>query len=92
MERCRLHILYSGQVQGVGFRYQAKMLAAGYEVVGEVRNLPDGRVEVVAEGEARELEAYRQAILDCGLGPLIRDEQISWSSARSEFRRFDIVR
>ena len=43
MNRQRMQILYSGRVQGVGFRYQTKQLAAGYEVIGLVRNLPDGR-------------------------------------------------
>src|SRR5688572_25537300 len=51
-------VFYSGRVQGVGFRYTAKQLAAGFDVTGWVRNLPDGRVEllVIAE-EAEELDA-----------------------------------
>ena len=48
-----MEIFYSGRVQGVGFRYTAKTVAAGFEITGTVRNLPDGRVELVAEG-ARE--------------------------------------
>ncbi|HTI71823.1 MAG TPA: acylphosphatase [Candidatus Limnocylindria bacterium] len=92
MERRRIHVSYSGQVQGVGFRYQTKRLAAGYEIVGHVRNVPDGTVELVAEGESGELEAFREAIRKCGLGPLIRDEKISWSTPRGDFRGFEIVR
>ena len=49
--RSRVRILYSGHVQGVGFRYTAKTVAAGFEITGVVRNLPDGRVELVAEGD-----------------------------------------
>ncbi|MGD0088020.1 MAG: acylphosphatase, partial [Verrucomicrobiota bacterium] len=44
MKRCRMHIFYSGHVQGVGFRYTTKTVATGFEVTGTVRNLPDGRV------------------------------------------------
>ena len=92
MSRRRLHVLYSGRVQGVGFRYQAKQAAAGFEVTGNVRNLPDGRVELTAEGEAGELQDFQAAIRECGLGPMIRDEAVSWSAATGEFRGFEIVR
>jgi acylphosphatase len=51
-------VLYSGRVQGVGFRYTTQELAAGYPVAGYVRNLPSGEVELVAEGEADVVEAF----------------------------------
>jgi acylphosphatase len=51
-------VLYSGQVQGVGFRYTAHGLAAGYDVAGYVRNLPGGDVELVAEGPADQVRAF----------------------------------
>ena len=44
-------VLYSGRVQGVGFRYTTQALAAGHPIAGYVRNLPTGEVELVAEGE-----------------------------------------
>ena len=47
----RIQVFYEGRVQGVGFRMTARRLAAGLPVVGFVRNLDDGRVELVAEGE-----------------------------------------
>jgi len=87
-----MNILYSGQVQGVGFRYTAMRAAAGFEVTGSVRNLPDGRVELVAEGRAEELNAFRQAIRDAGLGHFIRDEHVSWSEAQGGLRGFEISR
>ena len=90
--RSRLRIIYSGNVQGVGFRYTAKGLAAGFEVVGTVRNLPDGRVELVAEGARAELEVFRQAIRDEGLAGFIRDEAATWEEAQGGFRGFEIVR
>lgn len=91
MNRFRMHIWYSGRVQGVGFRYQARSLATGFEVAGTVRNLLDGRVELVAEGNRDELEAFRVAIRESGLGPLIRDENVNWSPAVGGFRGFEIV-
>ncbi len=54
-------VLYSGNVQGVGFRYTAKTVAAGFEIVGRIRNLPDGRVELIAEGLMDELNGYRSS-------------------------------
>ena len=45
-----LHVIFSGQVQGVGFRYTAVRLATGLGLAGWVRNLSDGRVELCVEG------------------------------------------
>lgn len=91
MDRKRLQIYYSGQVQGVGFRYTVKMLARGYEVTGVVRNLPDGRVELVAEGSRDELNAFRDGIRESELGHFIRQEQVQWSDAKNDFRDFTII-
>jgi len=85
-------IWYSGRVQGVGFRLTACRVATGYEVTGTVRNLPDGQVELVAEGVREELEAFRAAIPEAGLGGFIRDEQVAWSPALGGFRGFEIIR
>lgn len=90
--RRRMHLLYSGQVQGVGFRYTAKSVAAGFEVAGTVRNLPDGRVELIAEGMKNELDAFRDAIRESGLSGLIRNEAVTWSDAAGGLRGFEIVR
>jgi acylphosphatase len=49
-------VLYTGHVQGVGFRYTARRIAQGYAVTGFVRNLRDGRVELVVEGPPSELD------------------------------------
>lgn len=92
MKRSRMHIFYAGRVQGVGFRYTVRTVAAGFEVAGTVRNLLDGRVELVAEGAREELEAFRQAIREAGLEHFIRNEEINWSEAAGAFRGFEIVR
>jgi acylphosphatase len=91
MGRRRLHIFYSGRVQGVGFRFTVKMLAHEFEVTGAVRNLSDGRVELIAEGQGGELEAFHRAIRDSELGHFIRQEETSWGEAKNEFRGFEIV-
>ena len=87
-----MKVFYSGRVQGVGFRYTVKTVAVGFEITGSVRNLPDGRVELVAEGDDAELEAFRAAIRGTMLAVFIRDESIVWADAQNEFRGFEIVR
>jgi len=91
MNRFRMTILYSGQVQGVGFRYTARSVALGFEVTGTVRNLPDGRVELVAEGVREELEAFRRAIQDSEVGGFIRNEELHWTPAGGLLRGFEIA-
>ncbi len=62
MKRHRMTNLYSGHVQGVGFRYAVKSITFGFAVTGTIRNLDDGRVELTAEGAKEELEAFLQAV------------------------------
>src|ERR1035438_1717921 len=90
--RRRMTVLFSGQVQGVGFRYTAKTVATGFEITGVIRNLPDGRVELIAEGRREELDAFRAALHDAGLAGFTRDEQVNWTEAKNEFKGFEIVR
>ena len=87
-----MHILYTGRVQGVGFRYTTKATACGFEVTGIVRNLPDGRVELLAEGERAELEAFQKALQDSEAGRFVKHEETAWSAATNDFRGFEIVR
>jgi acylphosphatase len=60
-------VLYEGRVQGVGFRFSVRSIATGYDVVGGVRNLIDGRVEVEVQGEQSEVDAFLEGILDSHL-------------------------
>jgi acylphosphatase len=55
-------VLYSGRVQGVGFRATARAVAARYPVAGYVRNLPSGEVELVAEGEPEAVGQFLEAL------------------------------
>ena len=86
------HVIYSGRVQGVGFRYTVRRIAAGYEVTGWVRNLEDGRVELqVMSAEAGELDAFVQAIIDSSLGGNIRDVETREIPPLAGVRGFAIV-
>jgi acylphosphatase len=91
MNLVRVNVHYSGRVQGVGFRYIVKSLVPGYEVLGTVKNLSDGRVEMVVEGQQGELEEFLQAIRDSGLRSNIQDENIVWGEAEDKFRGFKII-
>ncbi len=55
-----------GEVQGVGFRFFTQRVAARHQVVGYVRNLPDGRVEILAEGSPEGVEGFKH---DIAAGP-----------------------
>ena len=87
-----LQVFYEGNVQGVGFRWTVRDAAKGFDVTGWVRNLPDGRVELTAEGSRAELDDFGRAIQDSELSHFIQQEQVEWSPAKNEFRGFDIVR
>ncbi len=83
-------VYFSGHVQGVGFRYTACRVARGFDVVGFVRNLPDGRVHLVAEGEPPEVKRFIEAIRSEMRG-LIREVTSNEAPATGRFRRFDVA-
>lgn len=81
---------YSGHVQGVGFRYTVKQIAKGFSVTGWVRNLPDGRVELQAAGEAEELEAFLEAVGQSELRAHIRETTANTLPSPPDTRGFEI--
>ena len=87
--RERAHVVFVGRVQGVGFRYTTVGLAASYAVTGSVQNLRDGSVELVAEGERTEVEAFLRAVTD-RMGGYIHDATVTWARATGEFEDFDV--
>jgi acylphosphatase len=88
----RARIIITGQVQGVFFRREIVDLAKRLEIAGWVRNLPDGRVEALAEGEKTRLDELVQF---CHIGPKaarVRSVQVEWSDYTGEHRGFRITK
>ena len=82
MKRFTIH--FAGHVQGVGFRSTTRNVAMGFRVAGFVRNLSDGRVQVVAEGDEAELNAFVAGILDAMRG-YVDEHRIESAAATGEF-------
>ena len=89
MERVLVH--YSGRVQGVGFRATVRQIACGYDVTGMVRNLADGRVELIAEGARAELKAFLEGIAESDLSGFIARQAETWQPAQGNLRGFTIA-
>ncbi len=88
MEHKRVRIVISGRVQGVFFRASACEQATLLGITGWVRNRPDGKVEILAEGETKQLEEF---ISWCQQGPpraRVTRVEVSWEPFQGEFRRF----
>jgi len=82
-------VWYSGWVQGVGFRYTTRAVAQRYKVTGYVKNLPDGRVVVEAEGEPAELDRFFSDVED-RMGEYIRGKEEERGPATGQFDGFTI--
>jgi acylphosphatase len=88
--KVRVHVFVSGNVQGVFFRSETKHEARLRGVKGWVRNLPNGRVEAVFEGEE---EAVKELIEFCKRGPpgaRVVKVDVKWENYKGEFRNFEI--
>ena len=86
----RRQVIYHGRVQGVGFRFTCKHLAQGHAVSGFVKNLEDGSVQLVAEGEPAALDDFLAAIAG-RMGPNIRRAETSTSQPTGQYTSFDIT-
>ncbi len=88
-EKTRWHVIFSGQVQQVGFRYTAYYIARDLRLTGWVDNLPDGRVEMEVQGEPSRL---RKLLIRLKSHPMIRilDTDIQTIPVRRLERRFRV--
>ena len=71
----RIHVYYNGRVQGVGFRFTAERLAVDLGLTGWVKNMPDGRVELVCEGQEQKLHTILDKIASKGIESLTKKEK-----------------
>lgn len=67
-----MRVFYEGHVQGVGFRATVRWVAEGFEITGWIKNLPDGRVELFAQGEIREVRDFLATIRESELAGHIK--------------------
>lgn len=86
----RVHVFYSGRVHGVGFRLTAEETAREWKVVGWIKNLRDGRVELLAEGKETALERFLETIRQGPMKNFISHAEISWGNASDTFDEFEI--
>jgi len=85
----RLEAHFSGRVQNVGFRYNTRQIAQGFTITGEVKNLPDGRVHLIAEGAEAEVREFLKEI-QSQLCHHIKETTESTSTGPAQFRDFHI--
>ena len=86
----QLHVYYSGTVQGVGFRFTAERVALDLGLSGWVKNLFDGKVEVVAEAEEAELVDFLNKMKNGPMKRYIKSAEATWQEASGEFKDFTI--
>jgi acylphosphatase len=84
------HAIVSGRVQGVGFRYSAVRQARALGIAGSVANLPDGSVDVVAEGDAADLQRMLAWLRRGPPGAYVREVLVDWLPWSGRFEGFDV--
>jgi len=85
----RKNCYFSGHVQGVGFRYTVKNIALRHDVSGYVRNLPDGRVELVMEGPDNEMDELIDEVRE-RMNDYVKKVEANTFPATGEFTQFNI--
>ncbi len=85
-----ISIIVSGRVQGVGFRYFTKNKAEERGISGWVRNLGDGRVEVVTYGPESDLEQFMLVLKEGPLGSMVSELHSQWLPQKEELTKFTI--
>ena len=86
----RKRVIFTGRVQGVGFRHATKMQARSYRVYGHVRNLEDGTVELVIEGNHEEVALFITSVQERMAG-IIKETNTKIEVASGEFTEFNVL-
>lgn len=84
------HIIFSGTVQGIGFRFTVQRYALSFDLKGWVKNLSSGSVEVLVEGPKEKIEAFCRNI-ESSFDGYIRDKNIQFAPAQEHFKNFQIT-
>ena len=84
------HLFISGSVQGVGFRYFVRLQANALQLCGFVRNLPDGRVEIVVQGSKKNIEALMTKCLTGPEASQVEMVNVTWEKVTAHFDEFDV--
>lgn len=90
VEKARLTLQVSGQVQGVGFRYFVQRTVAHLAVTGFIRNDEDGTVSIVAEGPLQDLNRLLDAVSKGPTAARVDEVDTSWTSAFGAFKGFKV--
>jgi acylphosphatase len=90
-ELVRVRVFAGGRVQGVAYRFFAEKYAARLGLTGWVRNLPDGRVEVLAEGSADQIETFLKRLKDGPSTARVDEFEVIREPATGEFQSFEIA-
>ena len=85
-----VQVFFEGYVQGVGFRYSVRHIAKGFDVMGWVRNLRDGRVEMQVNGANDEVQAFLEAIMQSELRAHIKKQDVTPLADAPAMRGFEI--
>ena len=90
MEQTARHVVFSGRVQGVGFRYTARQVADRYDLTGWVKNLPNGNVEALFQGPEPGIQAALDELNDRFSG-CIRNTKVTPQPPNPQFTAFQIT-
>lgn len=88
----RVQILVKGHVQGVSFRWWIKKTARSMGIVGSVKNLGDGRVEIYAEGEKEKLEEFIDMVKKGPLFCEVEGIDVNWKRSSGQYQSFEVIR
>ena len=86
-----VHAIFIGRVQGVGFRYTAERYAIELGIAGTVRNLPDGSVELIAQGDRKRVQMLIDCLINEAFPGKITETKVTFRNIQSPFADFRIL-